>query len=31
VDASMVERIAAGQARHDDVLTWIRDRTARAA
>jgi len=28
VDASMVEQIAAGQVEHDDVLVWVRRRTA---
>jgi death-on-curing protein len=26
-DAGMVERVAAGEARHDDDVTWIRERT----
>lgn len=27
VDATMVERVAAGQATHDEVVAWIRERT----
>ena len=26
-DASLIERVAAGQAPHEDVVAWIRDRT----
>ena len=26
-DASLIERVAAGQATHEDVVAWIRDRT----
>jgi death-on-curing protein len=30
VDAGMVERIAAGEATHEEVVAWIRERSARA-
>ena len=26
-DASLIERVAAGQAPHEEVVAWIRDRT----
>ena len=30
-DASMIERVAGGQATHEEVVAWIRDRTRRGA
>jgi prophage maintenance system killer protein len=29
VDAGMVERVAAGEATHDEVVDWISERTSR--
>ena len=29
-DASMIERVAAGQATHEEVIAWIRDRTRKS-
>ena len=30
IDATMVERIAAGSAEHDEVLAWVRHRTGQS-